>query len=180
MPESTQHTLDRVRKPRVHITYDVETEGGVEIKDLPFIVGVLSDLSGKPAEALPPLSKRKFVEIDRDNFNEVLAKISPRLPIQVDDKVTGEEGKQLNVELNFKDMGGFQPENVVKQVPVLRELLDTRDKLNNLLNRMEGNDTLAGQLDDLLKSTELRERLGKSLGVEAPGGGKPGGEEPQS
>jgi len=168
--ESTQHKLDRVRKPRVQITYDVEVNGAMQLKELPFVVGVMGDFSGKPEKPLAPLKDRKFVQIDRDNFDQVLEGTSPRAAYRVDDKLTGNEGSQINVELKFKSMDDFAPENVAKQVDPLRKLLDTREKLKNLLNRMDGNDKLEELLDGILKSTESREQLTKTLGIE-PGGG---------
>jgi type VI secretion system protein ImpB len=168
--ESTQHKLDRVRKPRVQITYDVEVNGAMQLKELPFVVGVMGDFTGKPAKSLPPLKDRKFVQIDRDNFDQVLEAMAPRVAYRVDDKLTGTEGNQINVELKFKGMDDFAPENVAKQVDPLRKLLDTREKLKNLLNRMDGNDKLEELLDGILKNTESREQLTKTLGIE-PGGG---------
>lgn len=165
--ESLQHKLDRVRKPRVQITYDVEIGDAMEVKELPFVVGVLGDFSGNPAQPLPPLKDRKLVEIDRDNFDKVLAGMAPRLAFRVDDKLSGEEGKQLNVELNFRSMDDFSPENVVKQVGPLRELLETRDRLKNLLNKLEGNDKLEELLQKVLESTEDRLALARQLGIEA-------------
>ncbi|MEX2119689.1 MAG: type VI secretion system contractile sheath small subunit [Pirellulales bacterium] len=171
--ESTQHKLDRVRKPRVQITYDVEIDGAMQLKELPFVVGVLGDFSGKPDQPLPVMKDRKFVEIDRDNFDKVLAGSKPRVAFRVDDKLTGKEGSQLNVELRFSSLEDFEPENVVKQVEPLKKLLETRDKLKNLLNKMEGNDKLVELLDDVIKSTEHREQLSKPLGVEGGGSGEP-------
>lgn len=165
--ESTQHKLDRVRRPRVQITYDVEVNGAMQLKELPFVVGVMGDYSGNPDKPLPPLKERKFVEIDRDNFDKVLAGMSPRLALRVDDKLTGKAGQQLNVELRFNSMDDFTPENVVKQVEPMRQLLETRDKLKNLLNKMEGNDKLEAMLEDIIKNTEHRDRLSKDLGVDS-------------
>ncbi|HEY5312012.1 MAG TPA: type VI secretion system contractile sheath small subunit [Pirellulales bacterium] len=167
--ESTQHKLDRVRKPRVQITYDVEINGAMQLKELPFVMGVLGDFSGKPDQPLPPLKERKFLEIDRDNFDKVLAGANPRVAIRVDDKLTGKEGSQINVELRFKSLDDFSPENVVKQVEPLRKLLETRDKLKNLLNKMEGNDKLEAQLEEIIKNTESRDELKKALGLGAAG-----------
>ncbi len=167
---STQKKLDRVRKPRVQITYDVETGGAMEMKELPFVVGVLGDFSGNPDQALPPLKSRKFVQIDRDNFDDVLAGMKPRLAFRVDDKLSGKDGDQLNVELRFKTMDDFSPENVVKQVEPLRKLLETRNKLKNLLGKMEGNDKLEEMLDEVIKNTDHRDALAKSLGVGEGGG----------
>jgi type VI secretion system protein ImpB len=168
--ESTQHKLDRVRKPRVQITYDVEINGAMEMKELPFVVGVMGDFSGKPAEALPPLKNRKFIEIDRDNFNKVLAGQKPRLAFRVDDKLSGKQDSQLNVELKFQNMDDFSPENVVRQVEPLRKLLETREKLRDLKSKLDGNDKMAEMLDDIIKSTETRDQVAKSLGMEGQGG----------
>ncbi len=163
--ESTQKKLDRVRKPRVQITYDVEINGAMEMKELPFVMGVMGDFSGDPENPLPPMKERKFVAIDRDNFDSILAGMSPRLAFRVDDKLSGDENQQLNVELRFNSMEDFSPENVVKQVEPLRQLLDTREKLKNLLNKMEGNDKLEEMLDEIIKNTGSREQLSQTLGL---------------
>jgi len=179
--ESTQHKLDRVRKPRVQITYDVEVNGAMQLKELPFVVGVMGDFSGKPDKPLPAMKDRKFVQIDRDNFDQVLAGMAPRLAYRVDDKISGKEGQQLNVDLRFKGMDDFSPENVVKQIPALAKILETRDKLRNLLNKMEGNDKLEEMLGSIIKNTDQRDQLKKALGIEegsgSEGGDEPGGEE---
>src|SRR5436309_8496079 len=104
--QSTQHKLDRVRPPRVQITYDVEIGDAIQMKELPFVAGILADLSGKPAEALPTLKDRKFVEIDRDNFNDVLAAAAPRLALRVPNRLAKDDS-MLNVELQFKSMDDF-------------------------------------------------------------------------
>jgi type VI secretion system protein ImpB len=161
-----QHKLDRVRRPRVQITYDVETGGAMEKKELPFMVGVLGDLSGQPKEALPPLKERKFVAIDRDNFNGVLEKAAPRLAMKVQNRLTDEDTK-LAVELNFKHMDDFEPARVAGQVAPLRELLDMRQRLMQLLSKMEGNDKLEQLLADVMANTEKAMALAKQLGIEA-------------
>ncbi|MCK6556297.1 type VI secretion system contractile sheath small subunit [Candidatus Binatia bacterium] len=170
--ESTQHKLDRVRKPRVQITYDVELNGALQLKELPFVVGVLGDFAGKPDQAQPPLKERKFVQIDRDNFDSVLAAMNPRVAFRVDDKLSGTEGNQINVELRFKSIDDFAPENVARQVEPLRQLLDTREKLKNLLNRMDGNDKLEELLGQIVNDAEARNALSQSLGL--AGAGAPG------
>jgi type VI secretion system protein ImpB len=169
--ESTQHKLDRVRKPRVQITYDVEVNGAMEIRELPFVLGVVGDFSGKvdPDSPLPPLKDRKFLEIDRDNFDKVLAGMNPRLAFRVDDKLTGKEGNQVNVELKFKSLDDFAPENVVNQIDPLRKLLETRSKLKDLLSKMDGNDKLEALLEDIIKNSGSREELTKALGLEGQG-----------
>ena len=160
MPESLQHKLDRVRPPRVQITYDVETGGAIQKKELPFVVGVLADLSGKPAESLPKLKERKFVEIDRDNFNDVLASARPRLAFQVNN-VLGGSAEKLNVELSFENMDDFGPLALIEQVPALRKLFDARQRLSDLLAKLDGNDSLdsvlteAGRDQDGLKTIKL-------------------------
>ena len=162
--ESLQHTLDRVRSPRVQITYDVEVGDAIEKKEIPFVVGVLGDLSGKPEEPLPPLKQRKFIEIDRDNFNNVLKGMKPRLAYKVDNKLTDEDTK-LAVELNFKSMDDFQPDRVAEQITPVRKLLDARKRLSELLSKLDGNDKLDELLQNVLSSTESIEELGKSTGV---------------
>jgi type VI secretion system protein ImpB len=153
MAESMQHKLDRVRPPRVHITYDVEIGGAIQMKELPFVVGILSDLSGKPAEPLPKLKDRKFVEIDRDNFHDVLASIAPRLAFQVDNTLTNEGGK-LNVELSFHHMDDFNPVAVLQQVPPLRRLFEARQRLVDLLTKLDGNDQLDTLLQEVVANTD--------------------------
>jgi len=164
--ESTQHKLDRVRAPRVHITYDVDIGDALEKKELPFVVGVLGDFSGNPLEPLPKLKDRKFVYIDRDNFNGVLKGIKPRLTYRVDNTLA-KNGTQLGVELNFNSLEDFEPQNVVKQVEPLRKLLEVRNKLADLRNKMGGNDKLEELLMDVLQNTEKLKTLGKEFGREA-------------
>jgi type VI secretion system protein ImpB len=164
MAESTQHKLDRVRPPRVQITYDVEIGNAIEKKELPFIVGILADLSGKPVEALPPVKDRKFVEIDRDNFNDVLAAISPRLAFRVPNKLVKDSPDQLNVELVFKDMDDFGPVAIIKQVPALKKLYEGRQRLRDLLTKLDGNDNLDALLKDVIQNTESQATLKKDLG----------------
>jgi type VI secretion system protein ImpB len=163
--ESLQHKLDRVRRPRVQITYDVETNGAMQKVELPFVVGVLADLSAQRKEALPLLKERKFVPIDRDNFNDVLAKAAPRLALKVQNRLTDEDTR-LAVELNFLNMDDFEPARVAGQVPALRELLQMRQRLTQLLSKMEGNDKLEQLLADVLTNTEKAMALAKEMGIE--------------
>ena len=165
MPESTQHKLDRVRSPRVHITYDVEIGDAIEMKEIPFVVGVLADLSGKPDQPLPKMKDRKFIEIDRDNFDQVLEGINPRLAFRVDNKLTDDDTK-MAVEIKFKSMDDFHPERVADQVAPLRKLVETRQRLSDLLSKMDGNDKLEELLQDVMTSTEKIEQLAKDAGVE--------------
>jgi len=167
MPESTQHKLDRIRSPRVQITYDVEIGDASQKKELPFIIGVLADLAGQPAQALPKVKDRKFVEIDRDNFNDVLASIGPRAVIRVDNKLTN-DGSKINVELKFNHVDDFNPTNVVKQVEPLRKLLEARQRLTDLLGKLDGND----KLDELLQSVVSNSDGLKELKAQTSGEGQ--------
>ncbi len=162
--ESLQHTLDRVRSPRVHITYDVEVGDAIEMKEIPFVVGVLADLSGKPDEPLPKMKERKFIEIDRDNFNSVLAGMKPRLAYRVDNKLTGDD-TQIAVELRFESLDDFHPEQVAHQVEPVRKLVEARGRLSELLNKLDGNDRLDDLLQDVISSTDSLEKLGREAGV---------------
>ena len=164
--QSLQHKLDRVRAPRVQITYDVEIGGAMEMKEIPFVVGVLSDLSGKPDKPLPKVKDRKFVEIDRDNFNSVLAAMKPRLAFKVDNKLTDDDSK-LAVELRFKSLDDFHPEQIAQQVEPLRKLVETRRRLSDLLNKLDGNDRLDELLQEAISSTESLRKLGSEAGVAA-------------
>ncbi len=161
MAESQQKKLDRVRRPRVQITYDVETGGAMEKKELPFVVGVLADLSGQPKTPLKALKDRKMVAVDRDNFNDVLAGAAPRVAMKVSNKLT-DENTNLAVELNFKSMDDFEPAKVAEQVPALKELLEMRQRLKYLQSKMEGNDKVEELLSDVLNNTEkAMQALGK-------------------
>ena len=154
MVESTQHKLDRVRPPRVQITYDVEIGDAIQLKELPMVVGVMSDLSGKREEPLPAIKKRKFVEIDRDNFNDVLESCKPGLAFQVENTLSdSDDDSKLNVKLAFSDMGDFEPVNIIKQVEPLRKLLEARNRLRDLLTKLDGNDELDGLLRQVISST---------------------------
>jgi type VI secretion system protein ImpB len=171
MAESTQHKLDRIRPPRVQITYDVELGGAIQMKELPFVGGIMADLSGKPEEPLPKVKDRKFVEIDRDNFNDILASINPRLVYQVENTLT-DEGSKMNVELKFSHMDDFDPVAVLKQVKPLRKLYEARQRLSDLLTKLDGNDDLDLLLQDVVQSTEHLEELKTQTGS----GGDEGGE----
>ncbi len=175
--ESTQHKLDRVRPPRVHITYDVEIGDAIELKELPFVLGVLGDYSGKPDQPLPRVKDRKFIEIDRDNFNQVLSGIKPRLAYRVDNKLTN-DGTKMNVELRFNNLDDFEPDNLVQQIEPLRKLVDARQRLSDLLSKMDGNDRLEQLLSDVLGNTNAQTELSNALGIEAPAGSGTPKEEP--
>lgn len=168
MAESTQHKLSRVRPPRVQITYDVEIGGAIEKKELPFIVGMMADLSGKPAEALPPLKDRKFVEIDRDNFQDVLSAIHPRVAVRVPNRLQPDSNDMLNVELRFKHLDDFGPVEVLKQVPALARLFEARSRLRDLLTKLDGNDDLDNLLKQVMQNTEDQAALKQLLAGDAP------------
>jgi len=171
MPESLQHKLDRVRSPRVHITYDVETGGAIEKKELPFVMGVFGDFTGVPEEPLPRLKDRKFVEVNPDNFDSVLAAMKPHLSFSVENKLSEDpEAGQLGVNLRFRSMDDFEPANVAKQVKPLKELLDLRTKLADLRGNLQGNDKLEELLQDALRNTEKLEKLKTEI-HSAPEGG---------
>jgi type VI secretion system protein ImpB len=166
--ESTQKKLSRVRPPRVHITYDVEIGDAIEMKEIPFVMGVLSDLSGKPEEPLPRLRDRKFVNIDRDNFDDVLKGMKPHLAYRVDNKLANDDSK-LGVELRFESMDDFEPEQVVNQVEPLRKLLEARSRLSDLLSKMDGNDKLVEVLDNVIKNTESLQKISQEAGGSGEG-----------
>lgn len=172
--ESIQKKLERIRPPRVQIKYEVDIGGAMEMKELPFVAGVLGDFSGQPVQPLQPLKKRSLIEIDRDNFDSVLAGMAPRLVLSVDNKLTDEGGK-LPVELKFESMADFEPDRLVKQVEPLRKLVEARQKLRDILSKTDGNDKLEVMLTDLLKDPNSQKELGKQLGLpegDAEGAGK--------
>ena len=171
MSKSIHDKLNRVRKPRVHITYQVETEGAMVEKELPFIVGVLGDFSGHPTAPLKPLRDRKFIQIDRDNFNEVMARMTPGLNLRVENTLTG-EGSEMAVQLKFDSMGDFDPAAIVRQVPVLRKLLETREKLRDLLAKVDRSTDLEALLEKLLQQPDEIKKLAGELGTQAPAGEK--------
>ncbi len=164
--ESVHKKLDRVRKPRVHITYEVETEGAMVVKELPFVAGVLGDFSGNPSEPLKPLKDRKFIQIDRDNFNDVMARMTPGLNLKVANTLKG-DGSELGVQLKFSSMDDFAPENVAQQVEPVRKLLETRDKLRDLLTKVDRSEDLETLLDKVLQNTDELKKLKDQLGGEA-------------
>ena len=161
--ESLQKKLDRVRKPRVHITYDVETEGAQVVKELPFVVGVLGDFSGQPTEPLKPLKDRKFIQIDRDNFNDVMGRMTPGLNLRVKNTLK-EDGSELGVQLKFGSMDDFSPEKVAQQVDPLKKLIETRDKLRDLLTKIDRSEDLEGLLEKVLSNTDELKKLKDQLG----------------
>lgn len=165
--ESTQHKLDRVRAPRVQITYDVEVGDAIELKELPFVVGVLGDFTGQPEAPLPKLKDRKFVEIDPDNFDSVLDGMKPHLSYAVENKLSDDpDAPNLKVDLRFKSMDDFEPANVAKQIKPLKELLDLRSRLADLRGKLQGNDELDELLLDAVNSSDKMSKLKAEIGGE--------------
>jgi len=170
---SAQHKLDRVRPPRVQITYDVEIGGAIELKELPFVVGVLGDFTGNPTQPLPKLKERKFVEVNPDNFDQVLEGMKPHLSFNVENKLSEDaNAPNLKIDLQFKKMEDFEPGNVAKQVKPLKELLDLRTRLADLRGTLQGNDKLEELLLDAVGNTEKLDKLKRELGTgeEKPNG----------
>jgi type VI secretion system protein ImpB len=165
MAESQQETLKRVRAPRVKIDYQVETEGAKPILELPFVVGVMADLSGMPKEANKPMKQRKFVPIDRDNFNDVMARMNVGLNLKVDNKLA-DDGSQMGVQLKFNSLDDFDPARIVSQVPALKALLETRDKLRDLVSKVDRSDELEGLLEQVLQNDEKLKSLSAELGLD--------------
>lgn len=163
--ESLQHKIDRVRPPRVQITYDVEVGGAIELKELPFVIGVMGDFVGKPEEPLPAFKNRKFVEIDPDNFDQVMAGMSPRLAYTVDNKLQ-DDGSKMGIELKFKSMEDFEPDRIVQNVEPLRKLVEARQKLSDLRSKMDGNEKLESMLEDIMSNADKQKQLSDALGID--------------
>jgi type VI secretion system protein ImpB len=164
MSASIHDKLSRVRKPRVHITYEVETEGAQIERELPFVVGIMGDFSGDPTAPLKALTDRKFVQIDRDNFNDVMASMTPGLKLKVDNKLA-DDGTQMSVDLKFNSLDDFEPARVAGQVPALAALLETRAKLRDLMSKADRSEELETLLEQVLRSeTELKSLSGE-LGI---------------
>jgi type VI secretion system protein ImpB len=168
MSSSIHDKLSRVRKPRVHITYDVETEGAEIQRELPFVVGVMGDFSGDPTAPLKPLADRKFVQIDRDNFNDVMASMAPGLKLKVDNKLA-EDGTQMAVDLKFNSLDDFEPARVAAQVPALAALLETRAKLRDLMSKVDRSEELENLLEQVLRNESELKTLSGELGIKKEG-----------
>ena len=166
MMKSVHDKLAKVRKPRVHITYDVETEGATEVKELPFVVGVMGDFSGDPTEPLKPLKDRKFIQIDRDNFDQVLRRMAPGLNMRVENTLKG-DGSEMPVQLKFESMEDFEPGRVVEQVEPLRKLMQTRNKLRDLMTKADNSEQLETLLEQVLQNKGQLDDLTKELGAPA-------------
>jgi len=175
MAESLQHKLDRIRSPRVHITYDVETGGAIEKKELPFVMGVFGDFTGQPEEPLPRLKDRKFVEVNPDNFDSVLAAMKPHLAFQVENKISDDpDAGSVKVNLKFRSLEDFQPTQVARQVKPLADLLDLRTRLSDLRGGLQGNDKLDDLLQAALRDSSQLDKL--KAEIAAAKAGKEGGQ----
>ena len=164
MSASIHDKLNRVRKPRVHITYEVETEGAEVVRELPFVVGVMGDFSGDPTTPLRPMAERKFIQIDRDNFNDVMARMTPGLKLKVDNKLA-DDGTQMNVDLKFASLDDFEPAKVAEQVPALKALMETRSKLRDLMSKADRSEELETLLEQVLKNQDEMKQLSSQLGI---------------
>lgn len=159
--ESVHAKLERVRKPRVHIKYEVETEGAMVIKELPFVVGVLGDFSGDPTQPLKPFGERKFVQIDRDNFDEVMRRMTPGLQLNVENTLQN-DGTDMHVSLKFERMDDFEPGAVVNQVPALKALLDARNQLRDLMSKADRSEELEQMLEGILQNqADIKKLVGE-------------------
>lgn len=164
MADSIHDKLKRVRKPRVHITYDVETGGAEQTKELPFVVGVMGDYSGDNTENKKPLKERKFVSIDRDNFNQVMSNIAPTVSMKVENTLAG-DNSEMAVNLKFNSMDDFHPTAIVNQVEPLRQLLEARNKLRDLMSKADRSEELESILEDILKNTDKVASISQELGL---------------
>lgn len=165
MATSIHNKLNKVRKPRVHITYDVETEGALAEKELPFVVGVMGDFSGDSVEPLKPLKERRFIQVDRDNFDDVMQRMTPGLQYRVNNTLTDDDS-EIAVDLKFNSMDDFEPAAIVNQVEPLKELLDTRNKLRDLMTKVDRSEELEDILEKVLNNSDSMSELAKQLKVE--------------
>lgn len=162
---SIHDKLKRVRKPRVHITYDVETEGALVKKELPFVIGVTGDFSGHNTEDLKPLKDRRFIQIDRDNYNDILKRMNPKLNINVESTLS-DDNSEMQLSLSFKSLDDFEPAAVVNQVEPLKKLMDTRNKLRDLMTKIDRSEDLENILEDVLNNTASLDKLASELKIE--------------
>ncbi len=165
MADSIHDKLKRVRKPRVHITYDVETNGAVAEKEIPFVMGVMGDYSGDNVDNKKALKDRKFSQVDRDNFNEVMGNIAPELAMKVENTLE-DDGSEISVNLAFKSMEDFEPHRIVDKVEPLKKLLETRNKLRDLLTKADRSDELETILEEVLSNTDAIASLSGELGMD--------------
>lgn len=165
MSDSIHDKLKRVRKPRVHITYDLETNGSIVEKEIPFVMGVMGDYSGDNTEGKKTLKDRKFSQIDRDNFNDIMTKVNPQLRMKVENLLEN-DGSEMSASLDFKTMEDFEPHRIVEQLEPLKKLMDTRNKLRDLLTKADRSEDLEAILEDVLSNTNALSSLSSELGVD--------------
>ena len=170
MSDSIHDKLKRVRKPRVHITYDVETGGAEQVKELPFVMGVMGDYSGDNTENKKSLKERKFVNIDRDNFNQVMGNVNPTVSMKVENTLAGDDS-EMAVDLSFKSMDDFDPTAIVNQVEPLKQLLEARNKLRDLMSKADRSEALEGILEDILQNADKVASISQELGLDKKEGG---------
>ena len=171
--ESVHAKLERVRPPRVHVTYNVEIGDAIELKEIPFVMGILADLSGQPADPLPKIKDRRFVEITPDNFDSVLESMKPRVAFSVENKLSEEANAgNIGVDLTFKSIEDFEPEQVARRVGPLRELLDLRTKLSDLVGTLQGNEKLERLLQDVISNTGKMEQVRAEMEQQKTQGGR--------
>ena len=173
--ESVHAKLERVRSPRVHVTYNVEIGDAIELKEIPFVMGIMADLSGQPSEPLAKMKDRRFVEITPDNFDAVMESSKPRVAFSVENRLSEETGAgNLGVDLTFKSLQDFEPEQVARQITPLRELLDLRTKLSDLVGTLQGNDKLDRLLQDVINDAGKLDQARKELSLQPKEGGPHG------
>ena len=173
--ESVHAKLERVRPPRVHVTYNVEVGDAIELKEIPFVMGILADLSGQPEEPLAKIKDRRFVEITPDNFDSVLDNMKPRVAFAVENKLSDDSTVgNLGVDLTFKSMEDFEPEQVAKRVKPLRDLLDLRTKLSDLIGTLQGNEKLERLLQEVISDSGKLNQVRKEMAASAADGGSNG------
>jgi len=176
MPKESVHKkLERVRPPRVNITYEVETGGAIEVRELPFVMGVLADFAGHPTAELPKLKDRKFVEVTLENYDDVLASMKPHLRMTVDNKLTGDANAgKIGVDLTFESLADFAPDRVAQKVEPLQKLLDLRNQLADLRGKIQSNEKLEEILQATLGDDDKRNKLKAELDESKPAGGTDG------
>lgn len=162
---SIHSKLKKVRKPRVHITYDVETEGAAVKKELPFVIGVTGDFSGHNTQDLKPLKDRRFIQIDRDNYNDILKRMNPKLDIKVENTLSDDDS-EIAVSLSFKSLDDFEPAAIVNQVEPLKQLMETRNKLRDLMTKVDRSEDLENILEEVLNNTASLDKLASELKIE--------------
>ncbi|HMK87655.1 MAG TPA: type VI secretion system contractile sheath small subunit [Steroidobacteraceae bacterium] len=159
--------LERQRRPRVHIKYEIETGGATVERELPFVVGVMGDFSGNPTQAMRPLKDRKFIQIDKENFNDVMERIAPELNIKVKNTLAGDDS-EIPVQLKFRSMEDFEPGQIAEQVPALKKLMETRNQLRDLMTKVDRSQDLENILERVLQNESELKTLSSQLGTDKP------------